>query len=238
VKSSDGTKNKSLQSNFKCKYCNKSFLKEKTLAVHVCEKKRRHLSKDEKHVRFALMTYQKFYQLTQGSDKLKTFEDFANSPYYNAFVKFGSCVSNTMPIYPERFIEYVIKSGVKLDHWCRDELYDQYVSELIKIEPVDSAIQRSLSTMIEWGNELKTHWPHYFKYASSNRITRDIKDGAISPWVLLNCKSGRECLQGMNDEQLEIISTTLDATYWKQQFKLKPADVVLAKEVLNEAEIP
>lgn len=233
-----GTKNKSMPSNFECKFCKKKFAKEKTLAVHVCEKKRRFLSKDEKHVRMGLMTYQKFYQATHASAKLKTFEDFSDSPYYNAFVKFGSFLVNTSPIYPERFIDYVIRSGVKLDHWCRDELYDKYVAELVRIEPADGAVQRSLTTMIEWGAEANAPWEHYFKYVSTNRATRDIREGFISPWVVLNSRSGKELLQRMNDEQLEIISGAIDPLYWKKQFKLKPADVQLTKEVIKGAGIP
>ena len=85
-----GTKNKSMQLNFKCGYCGKAFAKEKTLSVHVCEQKRRHLSKTEKHVQLALLTYQRFYEISQKTQSKKTFEEFATSPYYNAFVKFGS----------------------------------------------------------------------------------------------------------------------------------------------------
>jgi hypothetical protein len=227
-----------MASNFKCRFCGKSFAKEKTLAVHVCEKKRRFLSKDEKHVRYGLLTYQRFYQLTQSSAKVKTFEEFADSPYYNAFVKFGSFLSNTVPIYPERFIDYVVKSGVKLDHWCRDELYDKYVAELVKIEPADGAVQRSITTMINWGTDQGSPWEHYFKYVSLNRATRDIREGYVSPWIVLNCTSGREMLQRMTNEQLEIISGTIDPAFWRKQFKLKPADVLLAKAVIKEARIP
>ena len=115
-----------MELNYKCEYCQKYFAKEKTLAVHVCEQKRRHLSKNEKHVQAGLLTYQRFYDITQKGKVAKTFDDFATSPYYTAFVKFGSFLVNTAPIYPERFIDFVVKSGVKLDHWCRDNLYEQY----------------------------------------------------------------------------------------------------------------
>ena len=100
-----------MQSSYKCPYCGKSFAKEKTLVVHVCEPKRRHMSKNEKHVQLALLTYQRFYEISQ-KQKNKTFDEFAKSPYYNAFVKFGSFMSNANPIYPEKFIDFVIKSGV------------------------------------------------------------------------------------------------------------------------------
>lgn len=228
---------KLMSSNYKCGYCGKEFVKEKTLTVHVCEKKRRHLSRGEKHVHAALMAYQKFYQLAQKNGKPKTFDDFVDSPYYNAFVKFGSFLVNANPLYPERFIDYVIRSGVKLDHWCRDELYDSYLIELIKSEPADGAIQRSIAAMMDWAGENNSQWEHYFSYVNLNRATYDIKEGKISPWVILNCSSGRGLLQKMNREQLEIITPILDPDHWGRRFKNYPADFELVKEVLKEAKV-
>ena len=232
-----GTKNKSMQLNFKCEYCGKLFAKEKTLFVHICEQKRRHLSKNEKHVQAGLLTFQKFYDFVQKSKAPKSFDEFVSSPYYTAFVKFGSFVINTAPIYPERFVEFVIKSGVKLDHWCRDELYDQYLQELIKIEPADGAIQRSIKTMMDWADDNSSPWEHYFKYVNLNRATHDIKEGLISPWLLLNTKSGKEMLQRMNDEQLAIVGPIIDPQFWIRRFKSLPADTELVKDVVKEAKI-
>ena len=232
-----GTKNKSMELNYKCEYCQKLFAKEKTLVVHICEQKRRHISRNEKHVQAGLLTFQKFYDFAQKGKTKKTFDDFVDSPYYTAFVKFGSFLVNTNPIYPEMFIDYVVKSGVKIDHWCRDELYDTYISELIKNEPADGAIQRSITTMMDWSDKNNAPWEHYFAYINLNRATHDIKEGLISPWLVLNTKSGKEMLQRMNDEQLEIIGAVIDPQYWIRKFKSLPADIELIKDVVKEAKI-
>jgi hypothetical protein len=226
-----------MELNYKCEYCQKLFAKEKTLVVHICEQKRRHISRNEKHVQAGLLTFQKFYDFAQKGKTKKTFDDFVDSPYYTAFVKFGSFLVNTNPIYPEMFIDYVVKSGVKIDHWCRDELYDTYISELIKNEPADGAIQRSITTMMDWSDKNNAPWEHYFAYINLNRATHDIKEGLISPWLVLNTKSGKEMLQRMNDEQLEIIGAVIDPQYWIRKFKSLPADIELIKDVVKEAKI-
>jgi hypothetical protein len=223
--------------NYKCEFCHKQFAKEKTLMVHVCEQKRRHLSKDERHVQMGLLTFQRFYELTQKTKNKKTFDEFADSSYYTAFVKFGSFMINTAPIYPERFIDFVIKSGVKLDHWCRDELYETYISELIKIEPADGAIQRTIQTMMDWADKNSAPWEHYFQYVNLNRAAHDIKEGLISPWIVLNSRAAKELLKRMNDEQLEIISSVIDPQYWLQRFKNLPADHELVRDLIKEAKI-
>ena len=226
-----------MELNYKCEHCQKRFAKEKTLFVHVCEQKRRHLGKNEKHVQAGLLTYQRFYEITQKGKSTKSFDEFSRSPYYTAFVKFGSFLVNTSPIYPERFIDYVVKSGIKLDHWCRDNLYEQYIYELIRIEPAEAAIQRTIQTMMDWADKNSASWEHYFQYVNLNRATHDIKEGLISPWILLNSKSGKAMLQRMNDEQLEIVSPFVDPQFWIKRFNTLPADLELVKDLIKETKI-
>ena len=222
---------------FLCIHCNKSFMKEKTLYAHMCENKRRAMQKDEKRVQAGYMAFNKFFRMTQGSKKDKTYDDFCKSPYYNAFVKFGSFVNNVMPLYPEKFMDYVIRSGVKIDHWCRDELYETYLYDMIKTEPVESAVQRSIQTMMEWGDVSQAQFNHYFNYVNLNKAVHDIKNGKISPWILLNCNSGKEMLNKFNDEQLDMIAPAFDLPYWLKKFKQIPADVSLVKEICKETGI-
>ena len=222
---------------FKCVHCNKSFMQEKTLVAHMCERKRRALQKDEKRVQAGFMAYNRFWQLTQNAKKPKTYDNFADSGYYNAFVKFGSFINNVNPLYPEKFIDYVIKSGIKLDHWCKDELYEQYLFETLKTEPVESAVQRSLQTMMEWADEHKAMFPHYFAYVSLNKAVHDIRNGFISPWIILNTKTGQTMVRNMNDEQLDMIAPAFDVPYWVRKFKEVPADVALVKEICKEVGI-
>jgi hypothetical protein len=196
------------------------------------------MAQKEKHVVLAFDTFQQFYKNVQPNSKQeKTYEDFCKSPYYNAFVKFGSFVSNVNPLYPSRFIEWVVRSGVKLDHWCRDELYQEYVIELIRKESVETALERTISHMLEWGNSNNASWNHYFLYVSLSRACYDIKDGKISPWVVLNSTSGKTMLQKFSDEQLGHIQAIIDPPFWVSKFKKLPADVSLVKQVVKESNI-
>lgn len=222
---------------FKCSHCNSEFSKEKTLMIHTCEQKRRHLAKDEKHVMVGFQAFDKFYQIAQKSKIKKTYEEFSKSPYYNAFVKFGSFVHNINPLYPEKFIEWTIKSGVKIDHWCRDELYEKYVLELIHTESVETALERSITTMTKWAEENNSVWNHYFNYVSTNRAMFDIKDGKISPWIILNSSSGKKMLDQFRDDQLAAISTIIDPIVWVKKFKKQTSDLSLVKSIIKESNL-
>jgi len=204
---------------------------------HVCEKKHRALQKDEKRVKLGYIAFNQFYKLSAGAKKDKTYEEFCSSQYYNAFVKFGSFVSNVKPLYPEKYINYVVTSGVKLDQWCKEEMYEKYATDLIRKEGVETALERSINTMVIWAKENNSAWNHYFLYASPNRVIWHIRDGKISPWLMLNCKSGKEMLNRFNDEQLGLVYHVLDPKHWALRFKRQKDDVQLVKDVVKRSKL-
>jgi hypothetical protein len=212
-------------------------MKESTLLAHMCEPKRRWLQKDEKRVQVGFYAFQRFYKLSAGHKNDKTYQEFSKSSFYNAFVKFGSFVNNVRPLYPEKYIDYVVTSSVKLDHWCREEMYEKYAIDLIRKEGVETALERSIATMETWASENNSVYNHYFLYASTNRITWDIRDGKISPWLVLNCKSGRECLNKFNEEQLGMLGNVLDPSHWAVRFRRMPKDVELVKNIAVAAKL-
>ncbi len=203
----------------------------------MCEPKRRWLQKDEKRVQVGLYAFQRFYILSAGNKKEKTYDEFVKSSFYNAFVKFGSFVNNVRPLYPDKYIDYVVTSSVKLDHWCREEMYEKYANELIRKEGVQTALERSIDTMVKWAKNNNSLYNHYFEHASTNRITWDIRDGKISPWLVLNCKTGKAALNNFNDEQLTMLSTVLEPSHWAMRFKRNPRDVDLVRQVVKEAKL-
>ena len=223
---------------YKCEYCKKEFSRENTLQVHVCENKRRAHQRDEKRVQLGFFTFNQFYKLGLGNLKEKTYEDFCKSPYYNAFVKFGSFVNNVRPLYPEKYIDYIVTSGVKVDKWCDEALYEKYAVDLIKREDVTTALERSIKTMMEWSKDNPPSvWNDYFKYVNLNRAVYHIKDGKISPWMLLNSNSGKEMLSRFNEEQLSIVYHIMDPEHWAKKFDYSSADISLAKDIIKESNL-
>ena len=197
-----------MESNLnKCPYCGKQFARERTLHVHMCEPKRRHMQKNEKWVQNAFIVFQRFYQIHQKNTKEKTYEEFCKSAYYNAFVKFGRFMMHINPIYPEKYIDFVILSKIKLDHWARDDLYEAYLIDTLKAEPVESALQRSITTMMDWAQEQNAQWSDYFRLVNTTRAVQHIQQGKISPWLLLGCKPGKTLLKSVSYTHLRAHET-------------------------------
>ena len=221
----------------KCTYCDKEFARERTLQVHLCEPKRRYLQKNEKWVQNAFMVFQRFYEIHQKNMKQKTYDDFCSSAYYNAFVKFGRFMMHINPLYPEKYIDYVILSKIKLDHWARDNLYEAYLIDTLKIEPVEAALQRSIATMMDWAGEQNAQWSDYFRLVNTNRAVQHIQQGKISPWIVLGCNAGKKMLKSFSDEQLQLTARYISPEFWNSKFKSYPADLLFVQETAKEAKI-
>jgi uroporphyrinogen-III decarboxylase len=108
---------------------------------------------------------------------------------------------------------------------------------MIKLESVEDAVRRSLQTMMEWGDENKAEFNHYFNYVNLNRAVHDILNGRISCWVILNCAEGKRMIGKMSDEQLDMIAPAFDMQFWIKHFKQVSADVALVKEICDEVGI-
>jgi len=221
--------------DYKCKYCGKGYRKESTLVAHLCEPKRRAMQENEAGVKLAMTAYLRFYELSQGSAKFKTYADFCESPYYNAFVKFGRHMINIRAINTAKFIDYVIKSNKKLDHWCKDAIYQEYLFDHLRKEAVQDALERSIKTMEDWAEEKESVFNHYFNYVNSNLLVQHITTGRISAWVVFNCDSGQSALNKLSSEQVEMIFPYIDPDFWKRKFVDYFADTEWVKHILKEA---
>jgi hypothetical protein len=226
------------QAEFKCRYCEKAFAKESTLAVHLCEPKRRWQQEKETGVQLGLKAYLRFYEYTQGSAKLKSYEDFVKSPYYNAFVKFGRYCQGIRCINYSVYLDWILKNNKKIDYWCSDKLYEEWLPEYIKREAVQDALERALKEMQDYADdhpELKNGFVDYFRYGNSNRICHHITTGRISPWVVYNCASGVEFLDALSEEQIAIVLPWIAPDVWQRKFKDYLADTEWVKDILTKA---
>jgi len=220
---------------YECRYCKKSFVKETSLAVHMCEPKRRYQEQDERGVQLGLHAYLKFYELTQGSAKLKTFDDFATSPYYRAFVKFGRYCVAVKAINPARFVEWLLKNNKKIDHWPRDSVYNEYLSEHLRVENVNDALARAMEFGIEWSEQTGHPAEDCLKFGNTNAMVYAVTTGRISPWVVYNCESGQKFLSELDATQIAMVWPYIDSEVWMKKFQNYPADQEYAKDILTKA---
>jgi hypothetical protein len=177
----------------------------------------------------------RFYEIAQGSSRLKTFDDFADSPYYRAFVKFGRYCVATRAINPRQFTEWLLKNNKKIDRWASDKVYTEYLLDYLKVEAVDDALARSVEYSIDWSEKNSAPAHDCLRYGSTNVLCYAITTGRVSPWVIYNSESGQKFLSELNTEQVAMIWPYIDSDVWQKRFADRPEDVEYAKQILKTA---
>lgn len=223
--------------SFACKYCNREFTSERTINVHMCSQKRRFVDKDLTHVRLAFRTYQKFYEINMQNAKVKSYEDFATSKYYQGFVKFGRKMVNEELLEPEKYAEHLIRESVKLSDWIKDAVYDTYMKELIKKEPAQRGIERSIKCMELWAQEKDNTWNNYFREVSPQLAIHHIRGGKISPWLIFLSESGQDLWGGLNQEQITLIKDIAEPMFWRRIFLKNPEEVNLVQDIVEASNL-
>ena len=203
--------------------------------MHVCEQKKRWQEQSERGVQLGLQGYLKFYEYTQGSAKLKSWTDFATSPYYRAFVKWGRYCVDVRVIQPERFLEWLLKNNKKIDNWCSDRLYTEYLVTHVQKETVNDALARAIEYGIDWSEKTSSPAHDCLRFGSVNATCYAITTGRISAWVIYNSESGQKFLAELNAEQVVMIWPYIDSDIWQKKFADYPGDQEYAKEILTQA---
>jgi hypothetical protein len=221
--------------SFVCEYCKKEFVKETSIAVHMCEPKRRRIQKDEAGVRLGFQAFIRFYEVHQGSAKLKTYDDFCDSSYYTAFVKFGRYCVNTRVIAPPRFMDWLLKQNKKIDRWCSDAIYTEYLIWYLPVEALDDALARAIEFGLDWAEKQSSQPQDCLRYGNANAMCYAITSGRISPWIIYNSESGQKFLTELSTEQVQMIWPYIDSDVWQKKFNNYPADQEYAKDILAKA---
>lgn len=220
--------------SYVCEFCQKQFARETSIEVHMCEPKRRHLARDEPGTRLGFQAFVRFYELHQ-KGRIKTYDDFCSSSYFKAFVKFGTYCTNTRVINPARFMDWLLKQQKKIDQWCSDKVYTEYLVWYLPNEAVDDALSRAVELSIQW--QEKTGHPAHdmLRYGNVNALCHDIIAGRLSPWAIYNCDSGVKFLNQLSTEQIVMTWSYIDSDVWNNKFNTNPDDQDYAREILTKA---
>lgn len=222
------------ETQHRCNFCNRVFQREQSLVVHMCEPKRRHQERTDVGVNIGLQAYVRFYEITQGSARARTWDDFVTSSFYRAFVKFGRYCQATRAINITRFTEWLINKNVKIDNWCSDSVYEKYLLELTRIEAAADSVRRATECALDWQDTTQNPARDYLRYGGRNKICHDITTGRITAWILYNTDSGAEFLSDLNAEQIAIVWPWIDTDVWQSRLRDYADDAAWVRDTMSK----
>jgi hypothetical protein len=217
---------------FLCGFCKRDFTTETRLINHLCEKKRRFLQKDDKPVKLGFMAYARFFKLSMG--KQTTYEGFAKSKMYGAFIRFGKHIVDLNALNPIGFIDFLIRSEVKIDRWTDLVMYSTYIRELNKNEPPIDAIERNFMLMQQWSVSSGEDWCDFFRKVEPPQAVMWIVNGRLSPWLIFTASSAHILLARLSPEQNQMVESAIDAGFWRLKIERHKQDVDTIRIMLAE----
>lgn len=215
-------KQEEIKTDFGCEFCNRKFIREKTLLTHICETKNRWLDKDKIGNRLGYQSFLQFYIKHTTSKKPKPYEDFIKSAYYIAFVKFGSFCADGKVVNVSRYVDWLLAEGIKLDNWASDTNYTKFLIEYLRKENAFDALARSVEYCAELALKDNIQPNDVLKYGNANRICYAVTMGKISPWMLYCSDSGVQFLETLNQDHVKIISDYINPEQWALKFHREP----------------
>ncbi len=223
---------------YKCKYCGKDFVRESTLAGHLCENKRRVLAKDLKQNRIAYQSWLLFRRLTIANVKHdKDYEEFVSNKYFMGFMKLAKHIIDLNLEDPEGFVKYIIMNSVPMHKWQTAVVYESYVKDRTKKETVERAIERSVLNMKAWGERTNNSWEDYFQKVSTPDAVQDIRMGRISPWCTFATDQGSRLIDRLEPGQIQQLVEYIEPQSWRVKVKRHQQDANWVQHVFNKAEI-
>lgn len=220
---------------FECSHCHRTFARDKTLDTHQCEPRRRWEVQNQRGVQIGFQGYLQFRNAHLRNSDKHTYQDFCRSSYYRAFVKWGDYCVAVQVIDPAQYLIWLLNNQKKIDRWCSDQLYTEYLVEYLRLEMVQHALARAVEHSIGW-QERTGHPAHdMLRHGNRNALCYDVTTGRVSPWVIYNCESGQRFLTELTSEQVAMIWPYIDSDQWQKKFAERPADQEYAKEILQQA---
>jgi hypothetical protein len=138
-------------------------------------------------------------------------------------------------INPARFMEWVLKQNKKIDHWCRDAVYTEYLICYLQVENINDALARAMEYSIDWAEKTGNPSQDCLRYGGTNATVYAVTTGRISPWVIYNSESGQVFLSTLDAAQIAMVWPYIDSDVWQKKFRDYSADQEYAREILKQA---
>jgi len=201
----------------KCEFCQREFKHEKRLESHLCEPKRRYLNKDTKVGQMAFELFSRFKTFHRLKSKKDPFTEFLGSKQYRAFETLAKFFLKTNPLDANEYFDHLIKSSIPFRKWTSDDYYSEWARVKIMEEDPDTAVSRSIQTLVEFAREKGVQVSDVYEHISGNRLCLWLRTGRLSPWFVILSKNPSNILDKLDNEMLSSLEDLINPLYWRHR---------------------
>ena len=220
--------------NLSCEFCGSTFKTEKGASNHSCEKKKIAGDIGTNGIRKAYDLFDYWFTLNMFSKKGKSKKEFFKSPYFKTFVDLVKYLDGNYVPSGKVYVEWLSRKRIASRDWCKDSTLDRFRKETSRSEDAVELTLKTLEKMAMRCDDCDAHISEFFDTMRPGDIIQWIRNGKMTPWVLLMTDKADEVLSLMNDEQLELLDAIIDLNYWESRFKVSKSSVDAVRHILDE----
>lgn len=204
-----------------CGFCSRGFQQETAFMSHYCREKERHEQLRGPIGQAAYGFYATWMRLRKHS--VPPIENFAESKFYGAFIRFAQHVKKTRLPDPDRFIKLMIDNGnVQPVLWCRDQVFAMYLQAYDQVVSPETQFMRSYDVIQELAVDLKVPVTDVYSTLGLEGLLDLIEKRKLSFWFLLASARFKAYLLALPPEQREVLVGSLNVPAAVERMKAEP----------------
>ena len=212
LRASANHRRKQAVSGWTCHHCKRTFVQEKAFMSHVCKQKKR----AEEIKTIMGQNAFSYYTMWMKARKFKTqsIDSFVSSMYYTSFINFANQVKNLKIDKPDLYIRLMVRRGIGPAMWCNNQAYVEYLKFCDKQADPYEMVACSLEVLERHAAIANVKIGDIFVHLGFKFILELIKLRQLSPWLLLHSQRFHEFLVSLDEQDLRLITSTLNFPFW------------------------
>jgi len=207
--------------NYRCTYCEKTFVYETSFLKHKCEMMLRQDEIKTPLGQAAWLYYQKWMKLHKKS--VTHIEQFVKSKrYFRTFIKFAEFSEKVHLADMDAFIRMTRDRKYPPTIWTTDEVYLQYLEYLDHTSSPIELAEKTLIFIKQIAQVLECTPEEAFNQLQPGDVMQFIRDRRFTPWILLRSKKFKEYLLSLDQDERNQFTNLMKPKYWKYKFEQNP----------------
>lgn len=217
---------------YECKYCSRTFKREKAFMEHRCKLMDRYLEIETPIGQAAWQFYEKWLKAQRKmAPKIKT---FLSSKYYKSFIKFAEFVRQVGLADTNRFIKMMVEKNILPLFWTADEAYVSYLEYIDrKVTPLQQ-VAISIKTLIKHADDLEIPVEDVITELPTSDLMQLIRERKLTPWLLLKSTKFNHRMRKAQPHHRELISNLIRYEFWSYKLKKEEKIVKKIEQIVQE----
>lgn len=225
-------KPKKAAGSYTCSHCDRVFHQESSFLDHCCMQMQRAQQMKTTEGMAAWLSYSTWLKFM--GKKVPPQTGFISSKFYQSFVKFAGFVKDTKLPNVDSYIRHMVKHDIPPVIWTHSSMYEEWVRVNSAERSPAKLVQTSAIFLCKVAEEQQVDVADVFVNTTSGEISQWIRNGDVSPWLLLTSTKFKQWFQQLDELDRDNMAKVLDVEEWMDKIRANPNTIAKTKAIVAE----